>query len=249
MTIYEVAGLLGVLFYLGSYFALQLSFLEGSGYPYASLNLIAASLILVSMVSDFNLWSAIIQVSWILISVIGMTVFYLRTRSISFNEEERDVIAAKLFQLSPIDARKFLSAGRWWTAEPGTVVATEGEVIGQLHYLAEGSALATLHGRVIGEVEAKRFIGELTCLSGDPASATVIIDQPARVFSIDTPTLRGLCTKRPDMRLQIENVMKLDTHQKLLAANARLVNGAEVARSSPLRGNPPSDLASPARQQ
>ena len=222
MSVFEFAGLAGVVFYLGTYLALQLNVLEGSGYPYASLNLVAAALILVSLIESFNLWSAIIQVSWILISIVGMSLFYFKTRAISFSPKERAFIDAKFFLMSPIDARKFLSAGRWWTGDAGTVIATQGEVIGQLHYLAEGSARVKLDNLQIGQLDEHRFIGELTCFNGEPASATVALDRTSHVFSIDTETLRSLCAKRPDLRLHIENSMKLDTHQKLLAANERL---------------------------
>lgn len=222
MSLYEIAGLLGVAFYLGSYLALQLNALEGSGYAYAGLNLIAAALVLISLAESFNLSSALIQTSWIAISVVGMIRFYLLTRTISFTAEERAFLEAKFLQMSAIDARRFLSAGEWWSGEPGVALSRQGEVIGQLHYLADGSARVTLGDRQVGQVNAQSFVGELTCFTGDPASATVVLENPARLFSIDTNVLRAQCARYPDLRLHVENSMKLDTHDKLLAANRRL---------------------------
>ncbi len=229
MSVFEFAGLLGVVFYLGAYLALQLGVLEGSGYPYASLNMLAAALILVSLVDSFNLWSAVIQISWIVISLAGMSLYFMRTRQITFTPEERAFLNAKFFQMSPIDARKFLSAGRWWTGDAGTVLATQGEVIGQLHYLADGAARVTMETRQVNEQGGRSFVGELTCFNAEPASATVTLDRPSRIFSIDAPKLRSLCARRPDLRLHIENSAMLDTHGKLLAANRRLLRRGETA--------------------
>ena len=227
MSIFQLAGLAGVVVYLSAYLALQLNILEGSGYRYASLNTLAAMLILVSLVESFNLWSALIQISWILISVVGMTLFYLKTRAISFTPEERTFIDAKFFQMSPIDARKLLSAGRWWTGEAGLTISNQGGVIGQLLYMADGAARVDMDGRQIGEVNGRSFIGELTCFNGEPATATVTLEKPSHLFSVDASTLRALCAKYPDLRLHIENSMKMDTHEKLLAANRRLLKETE----------------------
>ena len=61
---YQVAGYGGVAFYLGSYGLLQLGVLRGNSYTYAALNLLAAALVLVSLFRNWNLFSAIIQISW-----------------------------------------------------------------------------------------------------------------------------------------------------------------------------------------
>ena len=56
----DLAGIAGVAFYLGSYFALQAGFIRGSGYLYAVLNLAASSLVLVSLFNSFNVLSDLV---------------------------------------------------------------------------------------------------------------------------------------------------------------------------------------------
>ncbi len=75
---YDVIGLLGVLFYVASYSALQFGKLDGNSIYYCVLNGIAASLVLVSLTKDFNLASAIIQIVWISVSLCGLVRFWKR---------------------------------------------------------------------------------------------------------------------------------------------------------------------------
>lgn len=70
--LFDTIGLLGVLFYVGSYAALQLGWLDGSSLPYSLLNGCAASLVLISLTHNFNLASAVIQIVWIIISLLGI---------------------------------------------------------------------------------------------------------------------------------------------------------------------------------
>jgi len=60
-----------------AYALLQLGKITGQCYTYTLMNMLAASLVLVSLVHQFNLASALIQISWIVISVAGM--FRLRS--------------------------------------------------------------------------------------------------------------------------------------------------------------------------
>jgi len=68
----ELTGVAGFVFYMLSYTLLQLGKISGQCYTYTLLNILAASLVLVSLIHQFNLASALIQVSWIAISIVGI---------------------------------------------------------------------------------------------------------------------------------------------------------------------------------
>ncbi len=69
---HQIVGLSGTVLYIGSYFLLQAGKIRGESITYSILNLLAASLVLFSLSYKFNLASTLIQVSWILISLIGL---------------------------------------------------------------------------------------------------------------------------------------------------------------------------------
>lgn len=64
--------------------------------------------------------------------------------------------------------------------------------------------------------------GEMNVLSEGPASATVIVDEEATIFSIPAETLNTLRKKDSDFAILIERALSEDTGRKLLAANVRL---------------------------
>lgn len=219
---FEIAGFTGVLFYLGSYAALQIGLIRGAGYLYATLNLAAATLVLLSLANQFNLWSAIIQISWILISIVGVARIYYLTHRVRFSPEERELIAAWFPDLSIPDARKFLNAGNWIDTDSGAVIAEQGKEIGFLYFLTRGIADVAAGGKTVGQLAAPSVIGELTCFDGGPASATVTTAQAARFFVMDTATLARLCKASSELRLHLQSGLARDSHAKLRAANQRL---------------------------
>lgn len=90
----ELIGVCGFLIYLLAFGAVQFSLLDGNSAAYSVLNVIAASLVAISLVAEFNLSSALIQASWIIIGLIGLTLRAVKqlkpahTVSISIQSEE-----------------------------------------------------------------------------------------------------------------------------------------------------------------
>jgi len=78
--ILECIGVAGFIFYMLSYALLQLGKISGQCYTYTLLNMLAASLVLISLTHQFNLASALIQISWIVISVVGIFRIWASSR-------------------------------------------------------------------------------------------------------------------------------------------------------------------------
>jgi len=218
---FNAAGLAGVVLYLASYALLQAGFLRGSGYAYAALNLCAASLVLLSLTVAFNMSSAIIQVSWIVISLMGIARLAWINGRVRFSPGERAMLTGVFPDMPPTIARRFLNRGTWITAEPGTILTEEGQPVVNLCYLAEGAAQVIAGGRGIGTI-ASGLVGEMNVLAAGEASATVRITVPSRIFVISGASLRRLTARDPDFRIPLENGMSRDTGRKLMRANARL---------------------------
>lgn len=126
-TLYSTLGLIGAGIYLFTYGALQLGFLRGSSITYPVLNMCAAMLVLIGLTEAFNLSSAIVQVSWVVLSLVGLSrhaLLYLRSR---FNEEETALLAAHFPSLPPVAARQFLRLGKWLDVETDHELTKQGK--------------------------------------------------------------------------------------------------------------------------
>lgn len=72
LQIFDLLGFLGFIFYMAAYALLQLGRISGHSYSYTLINLTAATLVLISLVHQFNLASLLIQLAWIVISILGL---------------------------------------------------------------------------------------------------------------------------------------------------------------------------------
>jgi len=79
--LFDFLGNVGVVIMIVAYLLLQLNRLDSNAPPYSLLNAFGAGLVILSLSVNFNLSAFIMEVFWILISLIGI-YRYLRTRAL-----------------------------------------------------------------------------------------------------------------------------------------------------------------------
>ncbi len=72
----DLIGNIGVVVLMITYLMLQLNKLRSDGLAYSLLNAIGASLIVVSLLYDFNLSALLMEVFWVLISFVGIYRYF-----------------------------------------------------------------------------------------------------------------------------------------------------------------------------
>ena len=72
MDFYRAIGLLGVAFFVGAYFATQRRWLNSDDWRYPALNLAGSLLVIVSLFTEWNLPSVVLEGFWVAISVYGL---------------------------------------------------------------------------------------------------------------------------------------------------------------------------------
>lgn len=135
--------------------------------------------------------------------------------------------------LSLSDRRRLLNRGMWISGEIGTELTTEGQPVNHLVYLASGQALVISGGRAVAVCEPGAFIGEMTALHGEPASATVKLNQAARYWAIEADQLRSLVKKNTEIGVALEGSFARNMRDKLVRSNKFIQDSGGVISPSP----------------
>lgn len=220
----DMLGMLGVLIYVSAYFCLQVGLLKGDGYSFPLLNLVASVCILISLSKDFNAYSATVEIAWSLISIIGLTRLYMIHRLIRLNEEESMVAGILMSRLKKDRARKFLKLGRFEDAPVGTMLAAEGKPLEYFTVILGGRCRIERGGTEVASLGAGALVGELTYATGAPATASVFVEVPSRLFRINCDTLRQFLANNDDVAMEMELNSALDVRTKLSATTRKLAD-------------------------
>jgi hypothetical protein len=147
-------------------------------------------------------------------------------RNVRFSTEEQAMLDRLFPELPRSRARHLIDQGLWLSGKAGDVLTREGEIVDHLYYLADGEARVLSMGSQVGLCRPGDLIGELTVLSGETASATVILNGAARFWCAPADDLRPYVEAHDDVRRAIEHGFATVLKAKLRASN-RLIAEAD----------------------
>jgi len=146
--------------------------------------------------------------------------------NVRFSADERAMVDALFDELPKNRARHLIDQGIWLTGKAGDVLTREGEPVDHLYFLADGEARVLSLGSQVGLCRRGDLIGELTVLSGETASATVILNTPARFWCAPADDLRPYVEAHEDIRRAIEHGFATVLKAKLRASNRTIAEAA-----------------------
>lgn len=113
--------------------------------------------------------------------------------------------------------------------EIGAHLTEEGAAVTKLIYLADGVVTIERGGVTVAACDAGDYIGELSFLTGNPSTATAIVQKPVRALVFDQARLRMAITEDSELRRVVEVALNHNLAGKLVRSNE---GQAPVAQSA-----------------
>jgi cyclic nucleotide-binding protein len=165
------------------------------------------------------IWSGLV----FLVCLLLLGRHWWANNAVRFTADEQAMVDTLFDELPRAKARHLLDQGVWLAGRAGDVLTNEGEPVDHLYYLAEGEARVISMGSQVGLCRKGDLIGELTVLSGESASATVILTTPARFWCAPADDLRPYVEAHEEIRRAIEHGFATVLKAKLRASNRAIV--------------------------
>lgn len=214
MDITQILGITGAVVYLSSYALLQLGFIKGESNIYAAMQLSAASMVLISLTTQFNIGSLFIQVSFIALSLYAIAKRHFIKRPIHISDQEKLLADTLLPNLPYRRALVFIHNGTW-QSNTKAVLAKQGHPIDEISVLLSGKADVMKNGKKITTLGPGHVIGDITYLNETPATAQVSVSEKTEYFSMPTKTGKMLLAKNADMQSAFEQGIRHALSRKL----------------------------------
>ena len=146
--------------------------------------------------------------------VLGLAVLLLAWdliggRRARLSREEQAMVAAMLNRVPKGRAKHFIEQGFWLNGKRGDILVREGEPVRHLYFLSEGEAGVIMADKQVGSIRAGELIDDLTSLTNETASATVVLSGPSRFWCAPAERIEPYLDVHTDLRRAIEkNIAK-----------------------------------------
>jgi len=136
-----------------------------------------------------------------------------------FSEDEQHFADSMPATVERRAIRKLLGFSRVVEFEPGQAITTQGQPVKDLVYIASGVAQVENAGRIVAVCGPGDYIGELSFLTGEPASATTMAVKPLRALAFDQGQLHQAITSDSAIRRAMESGLNRNLVGKLVRSN------------------------------
>ncbi|QYJ08389.1 Crp/Fnr family transcriptional regulator [Qipengyuania flava] len=164
---------------------------------------------------------AIVTFFFVAVNAVQIAVLRRRAKRGSMLEEELGLFDRMLGIEDPARQQRLRDLMEWRDVEEGEVLMTQGQTNPPLVYVARGSARVECDGKTVGLCGAEEFLGEMSLVSGQTASATAIVAERSRIATFDRDALAQYARAVPEVDTALTHALN-----RGLAAKVRRMNDA-----------------------
>ncbi len=159
------------------------------------------------------------------INAVHFAALAMRARSGKLLEEERALFDEVMKISEPGQQRHLRDLIDWRDVAPGQALVAQGQAAPPLIYVARGTAEIAVDGKRVGACAPGDFLGEMSLISGQTATATVTAVETMRVARFDREALAQLARAAPEVGRALDSALN-----RSLAAKVMRMNEVAAAR-------------------
>lgn len=164
---------------------------------------------------------AVVAFAFVAVNGVQISVLRRRARRGAMLEEEASLFGRLLGIEEPGRQQRLRDLMVWRDVEAGEVLMRQDQPDPPLIYVARGGVHVECDGRMVGTSGPEEFLGEMSLVSGQTASATVIVAERSRVATFDRDALAHYARAVPEVDTALTHALN-----RGLAAKVRRMNEA-----------------------
>jgi CRP-like cAMP-binding protein len=156
-------------------------------------------------------WNAL----FIAINLVQIHRLLLERRPVRLTQAELTLYQQAFSAMSQRDFVKLLRTGRWKTASASECIVAQGVPVTDLIVVCSGSVAVKVEDREVTTLDAGRFVGEMSYLTGEPTSASVWTREPTQYVAWARDALQKIFVASSDVRSGVQLAIGADLARKL----------------------------------
>jgi CRP-like cAMP-binding protein len=161
------------------------------------------------------LWETV----FVLVNLVQLALIWYYEYQHRFSEDERHFADSMPPSVERRAIKKLLGYSRLIELEPGAAITVEGQPVKDLVFIASGVAKVESDGRIVAVCGPGDYIGELSFLTGEPATATTTAVKPVRMLAFDQQRLHVAIEADAAVRRAMESGLNRNLVGKLVRSN------------------------------
>jgi len=160
------------------------------------------------------------EIIFVAVNVIQLGILWWYAKRHRFSPDEQRFASIMPASIERRTVRRLLRLAKVRHIDAGEQLTSEGKPVHDLMFIADGVAQIEKSGRIVAVCGPGDFVGEMSFVSGAPASATAVAAKPMRFLSFDQKRLRTAIEADGELRQAMDASFNANLVGKLAKATA-----------------------------
>lgn len=143
----------------------------------------------------------------VIVNIVQVALLLRERRNAIFNTEEQELRESLFQHFSAVQLKALLKQAVWVDAPSGELLTEQGKPVARLTLIKNGLASVAIDDVIVAYCKHNDFIGEMSFVSGEAATATVATMLPTRYLMWTQDDLRKLLEHDEAMRVAMQTVL------------------------------------------
>ncbi len=168
--------------------------------------------------SDHILWAPIgWNAVFVTVNLVQIGILLRERRPRRLGSAEQELYDTVFADLAPGEFRKLMKVGQWRDIPTGSIIVERNSVVADMMVLKQGGLEVRVGDRVIARLQPGQFIGEMSFLSGEKATADVVATEASRLLVFSQADLNEFLERRAALAYKLRGILGRDVVAKLRA--------------------------------
>jgi len=161
------------------------------------------------------------EVLFVAVNVAQLLIIWYYRKRHKFTEQEQRLAERMPERVERQTIRRILKLGEARDAQPGHVFTTADTAVTELVFVTDGIVQIERDDKILAVCGPGEFVGEMSFLSGAPASADARAARPVRYVAFNQAKLLAAMNADPGIRHAMDAILNRNLVDKLAKSNAR----------------------------
>jgi len=149
------------------------------------------------------------------INLVQIAILLVERRPVTLSETEQKLYEQVFRRLTRREVYKLFKIAQWKKISAGETLVQQDSNLDSLMLINKGLASVQVDSNEVAKLDEGHFVGEMSYITGDKTSATVIASSELEYVTWPTTSLEPFLRKHPDLRIALNAIIGVDLAGKL----------------------------------
>ena len=186
--------------------------------------------ILASLFSVFYNYTIPIEPMWlainwniifVMVNLYHVAMLIYEKRPVHMEPKDKELHQTMFKDLTPVEYLKITKIADWKKLSIGTKIITQDARVFNLNLIYNGTVEVQVDGKSVAELKDGQFVGEMSFLTEQPATATCIVKHETELLVWKQKQFKDLLKRNPSLYFTIQSLLSTQVSSNLVSTSKK----------------------------